>query len=465
MRLSPRPWGRLLETPVSQPLQRGERPRVLPFVALTSVVALLALVGIHAVDPQWWRSPLLNVLLLIAAATAAELLGFEHGGSTTGSVALIPFTAAMLIAPDARSAFAIALSSVVVQVVRRRPVIKGVFNTAQLSLSTTIALLAFRLAGGKSFDLIQGSGVGEVVAHEVMPAIVMMACMMLANTALVSYVVSIVSERRWSEVWSSNARNAGRFFALTCAFAFYLAWLFEAVGPLALIGLSLPLLAVRQLYRTTVQLTSVTEELLDLFVAAIEARDPYTSGHSKRVSEASRIIAGAIGLKPHEVERVSIAALLHDVGKIHVSFAAILGKEGKLTPEEWVVMKAHPGHGAQLVGLVSSLRDLVLPVRHHHENWDGSGYPDGLSGERIPLASRIIIFADTLDAMLTNRPYRRALSMQVVRSEFIKCRGRQFDPTICDRVLGHDTWVKLGALYGADVTEPTIPSAPSAKAS
>lgn len=450
---------------MSQPLQSGERPRVLPFVLLTAAAALAALVSVHLLDGSWWRLPLLNVFLLIVAATAAELLGFEHGGSTTGSVALIPFTAAMLLAPDARSAFSIAASSIVVQVVRKRPAIKGLFNTAQLSLSTTCALLAFRLSGGQAFSALQGKSATQAVVSGLLPAILMMATMMLTNTALVSYVVSLVGERRWYEVWSANLKNAGRFFALTCAFAFYLAWLFDAVGPLALIGLSLPLLAVRQLYRTTVQLTNVTEELLDLFVAAIEARDPYTSGHSRRVSEASKLIAVALGLRPQQVERIAVAALLHDVGKIHVSFAAILGKEGRLTAEEWEIMRAHPGHGAQLVGLVSSLRDLVPSIRHHHENWDGSGYPDGIAGESIPLASRIIIFADTLDAMLTTRPYRRALSLQIVRAEFIKCRSRQFDPTICDRILSRETWTKLAELYGADLSADESTEERSARAS
>ena len=144
------------------------------------------------------------------------------------------------------------------------------------------------------------------------------------------------------------------------------------------------------MYRTTVgNFTKVTEELLDLMVAAIEARDPYTSGHSQRVSRASKIIAQTLGLKPAEVERVGIAALFHDVGKIDEAFAPILAKEGRLTPEEWDIMKRHPIRSAELVGLLTSLRDVVPAVRHHHENWDGTGYPDGIRAESIPLASRI----------------------------------------------------------------------------
>ncbi|CAG0933105.1 partial Cyclic di-GMP phosphodiesterase response regulator RpfG, partial [Planctomycetaceae bacterium] len=193
----------------------------------------------------------------------------------------------------------------------------------------------------------------------------------------------------------------------------------------------------------TVELTTVTEELLELMVAAIEARDAYTSGHSRRVAMASEIIAKAIGLSPPEVERVSVAALLHDVGKIDERFGPILAKEGRLTPEEWEIMKQHPIRGSQLVGLLSSLRDIVAPVRHHHENWDGTGYPDGLRGESIPLASRIIMFADTLDAITTDRPYRKALGLEEARAEFLRFRAKQFDPTICDRVVSAPVWSEL----------------------
>jgi putative nucleotidyltransferase with HDIG domain len=208
-------------------------------------------------------------------------------------------------------------------------------------------------------------------------------------------------------------------------------------------GLIVPMLAVRQLYRTTVELTKVTEELLDLMVAAIEARDPYTSGHSQRVARASEVIARALGLHPNETERVTVAALLHDVGKIDEEFAPILAKEGRLTPDEWAIMKRHPIRSAELVGLLSTLQDIIPAVRHHHENWDGTGYPSGLKGEEIPRGSRIIMFADTLDAITTDRPYRKALTIEEARSEFIKFRGRQFDPLICDCILAPEVWDEL----------------------
>jgi HD-GYP domain-containing protein (c-di-GMP phosphodiesterase class II) len=135
--------------------------------------------------------------------------------------------------------------------------------------------------------------------------------------------------------------------------------------------------------------------------------------------------------------------LLHDVGKIYDKYAPILSKESRLTPEEWAVIKEHPADGAELVATMTQLRHLVPAVRHHHENWDGSGYPDGLKGSDIPLASRIIMFADTFDAMTTKRPYRGPLGEAEVRAELVRCRGKQFDPEIADRLLTNDFWKSL----------------------
>jgi putative nucleotidyltransferase with HDIG domain len=168
-------------------------------------------------------------------------------------------------------------------------------------------------------------------------------------------------------------------------------------------------------------------------VKAIEARDPYTSGHSVRVSEMSRAIAVELGLSAREIEQVETAALLHDVGKIHEEFAPLLRKEGRLTPEETAVMQTHSSRSAELVGIISKFKGFVQDsVRHHHERWDGQGYPAGLSGKMIPLASRIILISDTIDAMTTDRPYRKRLPLDIVIAELQKCKATQFDPELVD---------------------------------
>ena len=117
----------------------------------------------------------------------------------------------------------------------------------------------------------------------------------------------------------------------------------------------------------------------------------------------------------------------------------------RLTPEEWRVMREHPVDGAELVSTMSRLRELVAAIKHHHENWDGTGYPNALAADEIPIGARIIRFADTIDAMATERPYRMALTHEQVRQEIVRCRGTQFDPEMTDRLLASPTWAGLFA--------------------
>src|SRR5437868_12341988 len=180
-------------------------------------------------------------------------------------------------------------------------------------------------------------------------------------------------------------------------------------------------------------------------VAAVEAPVTITDGQSRRGADKARIIARSCGVGGKDVGRIVAAALLHDVGKIHEVFGPILSKPGRLTPEEQVIMRTHPVKSAELAGKVTELRDVVPLIRHHHENWDGTGYPDGLKGAAIPLGSRIIMFADTIDAMTTDRPYRAALDATSVRKELLRFRGTQFDPSICDALLRSAEYSKLFA--------------------
>src|SRR5574337_1610907 len=168
-------------------------------------------------------------------------------------------------------------------------------------------------------------------------------------------------------------------------------------------------------------------------VKAIEARDPYTSGHSLRVAALSRAIAVELGLSAKQIEQIQTAALLHDVGKIHEEFAPLLRKEARLTAEETALMQTHSAKSAELVGIITKFRGVIQEsVRHHHERWDGQGYPDGVAGKEIPLGSRIILISDTIDAMTTDRPYRKRLGLDVVIAELQKCKGTQFDPELAD---------------------------------
>ena len=174
--------------------------------------------------------------------------------------------------------------------------------------------------------------------------------------------------------------------------------------------------------------------LLHSLTSAVDAKDAYTCGHSERVALLSRHLAKNIKLLDAEVERIYMAGLLHDVGKIGVP-EAVLQKPGKLTPEEFDQMKKHPEIGARILADIKQIRDIIPGVLHHHERYDGKGYPAGLAGEAIPLMGRILCLADCFDAMTSNRTYRKALPLEVALTEIRRCSGTQFDPGLAEAFL------------------------------
>jgi putative nucleotidyltransferase with HDIG domain len=166
---------------------------------------------------------------------------------------------------------------------------------------------------------------------------------------------------------------------------------------------------------------------LETLVATLEAREPETYAHSFRVRAYALHLATLMSYPPADLSRLAYAALLHDLGKVAVSDAVLL-KPGPLTPEEFEVLKSHSIVGERIVNRMGFLQDAGTIIRHHHERWDGRGYPDGIAGTQIPFGSRVFAIADTLDAMTSNRCYRLSLTLDAARQEIRRCAGSQFDP-------------------------------------
>jgi putative nucleotidyltransferase with HDIG domain len=168
--------------------------------------------------------------------------------------------------------------------------------------------------------------------------------------------------------------------------------------------------------------------------AAIDAKDPYTRGHSERVARYSSLVAKEMGLPSEDVRRVRLSALLHDVGKIGID-DRIIRKPTALTEEEFEIMKTHPVKGAAIMDAIPELHDVIPGMKHHHERWEGGGYPDGLTGEEIPLQARIVSVADTFDAMTTTRPYQQAMDLRFVFQRLRDLAGNRFDPQVVDALI------------------------------
>ena len=406
---------------------------------LVAAVAVVSCVGLLASFSG--RQPSPGALTLLAFLFFSLLLESDNTSlrvEAKGSTSFIMHLASALLFGGFWGAIVEGTSTGIVQFLRRNPTPKVVFNISQRVLCILGATALYTAMGGSMPATFLASGASAVdpsVKRDLALFALLAATYFLINSTLVSVVVSLSARRKFREIWHLNTRGiigydlGASLLALPVAF-FYSRW--EGLG---LVLATLPIVAVRHFYHLYHQLQDSGQEMLAVMVKAIEARDPYTSGHSERVSRLSRAIALELGLPTQQVEEISTAALLHDVGKIHEEFAPLLRKEARLTPEETALMQTHVVRSAELVGIVSKFRGRILEaVRHHHERWDGQGYPDGVQGKAIPIGARIILVADTVDAMTTDRPYRKALGLDVVLAELQRCRATQFDPELVELV-------------------------------
>ena len=408
-------------------------------ILLAAMVATAALFATAHTLPGQWVSA---ILCMVGWGLVAQALGHQTTGASAGSIASIPYLAAAFLIPEWQCIAGIFVAESIIAAFKRRPMIKSVFNVSQLLLVVALTILVYRALGGTS---MLGNGPVSLLAY-----CAAIAVFFATNTLAVSGAVAIDQGKPVMTVWRANTRGAMVYDVLAIPLPYFFAQLFVSKGIVGAVMLAAPLLAIRQVFRTSWQLEQATQDLLQLMVKAIEARDPYTSGHSQRVQAYSIVIGRAHGLSAKACERLGKAALLHDVGKIHEMYAPILRKPDKLTPEEWDIMRTHPEKSAELVSAVSHLRDIVPAIRHHHENWDGSGYPTGLRGGEIPLFSRIIAIADTIDAMTTDRAYRTARTLDQVRAELARMGGHQFDPNLCAALLNGPFFAKLAQSIAAN---------------
>jgi HD-GYP domain-containing protein (c-di-GMP phosphodiesterase class II) len=356
-----------------------------------------------------------------------------------------------------------AVSTSIAESASKRPFLKAFFNVTQRTLCLVVTIFVYRLLGGSTPPdyLLAGARVAsDRIVTELFAFFAASFSYFILNSVAVSGAIALSRGSSIRDVWTRNTIWVLGYDMGASSLALLVAWVFQrfdaspGVGKLGFVVVFLPIIAAKHIYAKLSTLQSLYDELdsaydklelnvreqLEMMVRSIEARDPYTSGHSRRVAALSKAIATDLGLDAKLVDEIENAALLHDVGKIHAEFAPLLSKEGRLTEDEWEVMKTHAAKSADLVSLFSRFKGNVLDsVRWHHERWDGKGYPDGIVGAAIPLGSRIIMISDTIDAMSTDRPYRKALSFEKVVSELIKYRGIQFDPDLVDSTVNSVT--------------------------
>lgn len=397
------------------------------YVAAIALFGAMSLIVSAVFDPLARfndAASVFGVLAFVLLALGLQLAEYRLAvGTSHGAIAFIVYMAAALLFGPTWCAAITAVTVLSAQALSRKAPLKIAFNVSQHVIALVAGTYAYVLMGGP----IPPNSLNDAL----LPFFAFVLTAFAINGCAVSGVIAISEGKRFSDVLIQNTWALALYDLVASGLALGVAWLYVQFGFKGMAAVVVPILFLRHTYLINLQLQNTNRELLELMVKAIEARDPYTSGHSQRVAELARALASAAGVGFKETEAIATAALLHDVGKIYEEFAPLLRKAGKLTEHERFVMESHPARSAELVSTISNLRGSVERiVRHHHENYDGSGYPLGLAGDEIPLGARIVMIADTTDAMTTDRPYRRALSYEKVLAELDEYSGRQFDPRL-----------------------------------
>jgi putative nucleotidyltransferase with HDIG domain len=251
----------------------------------------------------------------------------------------------------------------------------------------------------------------------------------IVNNTLGLLANSLKNQTPISRVWALSVSNIVIGIVSQVPLGWLMAEIATRVGPWAVILFIVPLLLARFSFSKYTETRQLFFGSVSALSQAIDAKDGFTRGHADRVSRIAGAIAREMGLAEKEVELIELAGLLHDIGKIGVE-DRILMKPARLDDAETELMRRHPLYGASILKPAEALRPLVPLVMHHHENYDGSGYPEGLAGDSIPLGSRIIIVADAYEAMTSDRVYRKAIGHERAMDQLNRYKSRQFDPKV-----------------------------------
>ena len=387
----------------------------------------------------------LGAFLLLAVLSQALAVDSTLGAAkpVKSSIAFLPLLALAVVMPAPAVVVATGSMTAVHEIFfRERNWFRAGFNTAQTAISYGVAAIVFSVLA-RAMGLKPELGAPVDIANLFFPFYGLAITFFVLNLFFVSTAIAIRQAQPVPVVLREAVGRGGGnllFDLLASPTALFAAFLYESFYMGGLFIAVLPFLVIRHAYLSAIQLKQANADLLHVLVKAIETRDPYTSGHSLRVSTLAQMIAADYGLRATAIENVKNAALLHDIGKIDAIYADIISKASELTEEERRIIRTHATKGADLLQSLTLLgKDVIVGVRHHHERYDGSGYPDGLSGKNIPLAARIIMICDSVDAMLSDRPYRDALPVSSVHAELRRCAGSQFDPELVKTILDNNT--------------------------
>ncbi len=399
------------------------------------------LLGLIALSTSWFLAPLpmhVAVPLLALAAIAAENAAIVLPRGLVTSLAYpLSLAANIMFGPTAAGVVALC-SSVNFDDLRQRisPSVLA-FNVGQVLVAHVVSGWLFLLAGGRTL-WGDGPSLVPLMPDKISALIVPLALLGLSasaiNASLVCVGIALKYAMSLRAVWNKHLRALFPIQLSLSVAAVSIAQVM-AVQLAGLVLFVFPLLVSRQVYQRYLALRQSYVDTVRSLVAALEAKDRYTAGHSERVATYAVDIARSMQLPDEVVERIDLAAQVHDLGKVGIP-DEVLSKPGRLTAAEFDLIRNHPEDGAEIVARVPGLAHIVPIVRHHHERFDGAGYSRGLAGDDIPIEARIMAVADSFDAMTSSRAYRPAMEFEAAIAEMKSCAGTQFDAEVVEHFVG-----------------------------
>lgn len=312
---------------------------------------------------------------------------------------------------------------------------KHMFNTPFYGTLFNFCIIGISMINGNFFYKISG-GITPIINinQNIIRIILFCAAVFITNTFFISMLFSIIKGKNLIFSFASNVKLGILNIIIMAPLGILLSIIFRQFTYLGVVLILFPILLARYTFSLYIDAKSQYTETVNALMLAVEARDKYTEGHSQRVADLVEAIARQLKYSDSKIEHLRMASMLHDVGKIGID-DNILNKPGKLTDEEYNIIKKHPEIGYNILKDIKNLSDVKNIVKHHHERYDGKGYPDGLDKDSISIDVFIVQLADSIDAMATDRPYRKALSEEKIISELKKYSGTQFHPKVVEAYL------------------------------
>jgi putative nucleotidyltransferase with HDIG domain len=408
--------------------------RDLRFRAYAVTLASVAAAGFALSVTRWPVSVVSSSMVVLATAVlASELLAVELAGGASLSLAYpLLVCAVVLLGPSAAGALAILSMA---PLLFHKPRMSGIRLLGNLGQATLTALVPGWLYLALGGQLLADTRLSSAdFQGQLLPLLVAATAGVVVNGVLFSVGYALVRSATVAEAWRVAVSWAIASQVALGLMGLAIARVMSIEGPLGFALFVVPLLVARQTYRRYLSLRETYADTVRSLVAALEAKDQYTKGHSVRVARIAVAVAGQMGFDDVEVERIEYAALLHDLGKIGIS-RSVLSKPGALTDEEFDKIRQHPDIAARILESIPFLDDVRPIVQDHHERVDGLGYGRGLTGDHMSTAARILAVADGYDAMTAERPYRAAMSERAAVKELRANAGTQFDPAVVEVLI------------------------------